>query len=320
VERGIVSRGRMSVLAGLALLFSGCGGDSPDAGAPRSVRVERPAFEGNRAFADLVTQVEFGPRFSGEPGHAAQIEWMRSELGALADTVYQDEFAYTTGQGTALNLTNVMARFGPDSGQPILLTTHWDTRPWATEAADEAERDRPIDGANDGASGVAVLMELARMFRAQAPPVGVIMLFSDGEDYGPDTSDMFLGAKEYVRARAAEDAPIFAILLDMVGDADAMFPVESYSAEAAPQVVQRVYGVAQELGYRHYFPMDQSARVIDDHLELNAAGIPTIDIIDFDYGPGHSFWHTAGDSPENTSAQTLAIVGDVVAEVVYRQR
>jgi Zn-dependent M28 family amino/carboxypeptidase len=130
---------------------------------------------------------------------------------------------------------------------------------------------------------------------------------------------MFLGAKEYIRSRAADDSPIFGILLDMVADADPMFPVESYSVEAAPQVLQRVYGIAQELGYRRYFPLDQSARVIDDHLELNNAGIPTIDIIDFDYGPGNSFWHTLDDTPANTSAQTLGIVGDVVAEVVYRQ-
>jgi Peptidase family M28 len=99
-----------------------------------------------------------------------------------------------------------------------------------------------------------------------------------------------------------------------------MFPAESYSLEAAPQILQRVYGVAQELGYRRYFPLDQSARVIDDHLELNAAGIPTIDIIDFSYGPGNSFWHTSDDVLANTSAQTLLMVGEVVAEVVYRQR
>jgi Zn-dependent M28 family amino/carboxypeptidase len=308
------------VLVGLAVVLAGCGGTEADAGPVRTVRVERPHFEASRAFADLVAQVDFGPRFSGEPGHARQLEWMVSELQALADSLYVDEFQYTTGSGIKLDLTNVMARFGPETGRPILLTTHWDTRPWATEATDQQDRESPIAGANDGASGVAVLMELARLFSEQAPPVGVIMLFSDGEDYGPETSDMFLGAKEYVRRRAEEDAPLFAILLDMVGDADPMFPVESYSLEAAPQVLQRVYGIAQDLGYRRYFPMDQSARVIDDHIELNSAGIPTIDIIDFNYGPGHSFWHTLDDISANTSAQTLGIVGDVVAEVVYRQR
>jgi Zn-dependent M28 family amino/carboxypeptidase len=318
-----LNRSVLYVLVALATLvvgITGCGGDAADDTTVRSARVDRPKFQASRAFSDLRAQVDFGPRFSGEPGHASQLEWMLSELGALADTVYVDEFDYTTGQGIDLKLTNVMARFGPTTARPILLTAHWDTRPWATEAQEIADREVPIEGANDGASGVAVLLELARMFNEQAPPVGVVMLFSDGEDYGPETSDMFLGAKEYVRTRAERDSPIFAILLDMVGDADPMFPAESYSLEAAPQILQRVYGVAQELGYRRYFPLDQSARVIDDHLELNAAGIPTIDIIDFSYGPGNSFWHTSDDVLANTSAQTLLMVGEVVAEVVYRQR
>lgn len=317
-------RGRQAALlaavVAAVVASAGCGNEAQDAGTVRTIRVERPSFDSGRAYRDLVAQVEFGPRFTGQPGHAAQLEWMLAELGSLADTVYTDEFEYTTREGAELALTNVMARFGPTTGRPILLTTHWDTRPWATEASDPEERETPILGANDGASGVAVLLELARMFSEQAPPVGVVLLFSDGEDYGPQTSDMFLGAKHYVKARAEEDSPVFAILLDMVADADPLFPVEAYSAEMAPQVLQRVYGVAQELGYRRYFPLDQSARVIDDHLELNAAGIPTIDIIDFDYGPGNSHWHTLGDIPANTSAQTLGIVGDVVAEVVYRQR
>ena len=182
------------------------------------------------------------------------------------------------------------------------------------------DRALPVPGANDGASGTAVLLELARLFREQAPPVGVDLLFVDGEDFGPSTDDMFLGARHYADEHAVDEAPLFGVLLDMVGDADPLFPVEAYSAEAAPEVVQRVWSVAQQLGFRRYFPLEASQRVVDDHLPLNDAGIPTINIIDFDYGPGNGYWHTPDDVPSNTSPETLRMVGEVVAELVYRQR
>ena len=158
------------------------------------------------------------------------------------------------------------------------------------------------------------------MFAEQPPPGGVELLFSDGEDYGPSTEDMFLGARHYVAGIGSENPPAFGILLDMVGDADPRFPVEAYSMEGAGQVVQRVWGIAADLGYRRFFPMDGTVRVTDDHVYFIDAGIPVADIIDFDYGPGNSFWHTPQDVLGNTSARSLLMVGDVVAEVVYRNR
>ena len=131
---------------------------------------------------------------------------------------------------------------------------------------------------------------------------------------------MFLGARYYAAGIGSENPPAYGILLDMVGDADPSFPIEAYSMESAGQVVQRVWGIAADLGFRRFFPMDRTARVVDDHVQLIDAGIPVADIIDFDYGPGHGFWHTLKDVVENTSAQTLFMVGDVVAEVVYRNR
>ena len=304
----------------LVLVSLGCGGGDGNGSGTISVRVDRPTFDATRAFEDLETQVAFGPRVPGSEGHSRQLAWMESRLLELADTVFFEPFEHVTADGHELSLTNIIARFGPDDGSRILLLTHWDTRPWADRSPDEADHDTPVPGANDGASGTAVLLELARMFKAQPPPGGVDLLFSDGEDYGPGTEDMFLGARHYVAGGAREDSPAFAVLLDMVGDADPRFPAEAYSIERAPQIVQRVWGIAADLGYRRYFPLDETVRVIDDHLQLNDAGIPTIDIIDFDYGPGNRFWHTLRDTPENTSAQTLMMVGDVVAEVVYRNR
>jgi len=289
-------------------------------GSIATIRVERPSFNADRAFQDLERQVAFGPRIPGSAGHAEQLEWLETELRALADTVFLDPFEWVTGEGDELELTNVIARFGPVDGSRMLLLTHWDTRPKADQSANADDRERPVPGANDGASGTAILLELARMFNEQPPPGGVELLFSDGEDYGPSTNDMFLGAKHYVAGIGSENPPAFGILLDMVGDADPSFPVEAYSMEGAGQVVQRVWSIAADLGYRRFFPMDQTSRVVDEHIEFIDAGIPVADIIDFRYGPAHGFWHTPRDVPENTSAQTLQMVGDVVAEVVYRNR
>ncbi len=308
----------------------GFGGDSAGAaGGVASIRADRPSFDSGRAFADLVIQVEFGPRVPGTEGHAAQLAWMTEQLGALADTVILGAFSHTTLQGDELALTNVLARFwgldgvggvGEAERPRVLLLAHWDTRPRSDQSRRVEDHDTPLPGANDGASGVAVLLELARMFAEKAPPTGVDLLFVDGEDYGPTTADMFLGAQHYADTRSADDAPIFAILLDMVGDQDPRFPIEGYSSEYAPQVAQRIWGIARDLGYGRYFPIEVGPRVSDDHLSLNQAGVPTVDIIDFDYGPQNSLWHTIDDTPENTSAGTLRIVGEVVAEVVYRSR
>ena len=303
----------------MPLASAACDGGDPG-GSSVTVRVERPQFNAVRAFQDLETQVAFGPRIPGSAGHARQLEWLETQLRALADTVFLDPFEHVTGEGHELALTNVIARFGPTDGSRLLLLTHWDTRPKADQSFEAADRELPVIGANDGASGTAVLLELARMFKEQPPPGGVELLFTDGEDYGPPTDDMFLGARHYVEGVGSENPPAYGILLDMVGDADPSFPIESYSMEGAGQVVQRVWGIAADLGYRRFFPMDRSVRVVDDHVRFIEAGIPVANIIDFDYGPGNGFWHTPRDLPVNTSAQTLLMVGDVVAEVVYRNR
>ncbi len=311
----------MALIAVVVMPLAAAACDAGDSGGSiATVRVERPSFNADRAFQDLERQVAFGPRIPGSAGHAEQLEWLETQLRALADTVFLDPFEWVTSEGDELDLTNVIARFGPADGSRMLLLTHWDTRPKADQSSEADDRERPVPGANDGASGTAILLELARMFNEQPPPGGVELLFSDGEDYGPSTNDMFLGAKHYVAGIGSENPPAFGILLDMVGDADPSFPVEAYSLEGAGQVVQRVWSIAADLGYRRFFPMDQTSRVVDEHIEFIDAGIPVADIIDFRYGPAHGFWHTPRDVPENTSAQTLQMVGDVVAEVVYRNR
>ncbi len=309
---------RVSAMRSLAMtlvvaMFA-CADEEP---APPPV-TERPTFDSARAYALVRTQVEFGPRVPGTPGHARQLEWMVQELGRHAAEVSVDSFTYETTGGETLALANLIARFRPESEQRLLLLAHWDTRPTADQEADSAARAVPIPGANDGGSGVAVLMTLAEMMAAQAPPMGVDLLFVDGEDYGPTSADMFIGAKHYAASLPDEGRPMYGVLLDMVGDADPSFPIEGYSAQYALPLAQRIWGIARDLGYGSVFPTRVGQSLQDDHLALNEAGLQTVDIIDFDYGPGHAYWHTAEDRLENVSPRTLGIVGEVIAELVYR--
>jgi hypothetical protein len=296
------------------LLFGAC----QETQVPVGPTPGSPRFEGEAALELMRTQVEFGPRVPGSEGHARQLAWMVARLNSVAAEVTVDTFSHVTQGGQSLTLYNVSARFNPEATRRVLLLTHWDTRPRSDEAADPAQREIPIPGANDGASGTAVQLELARMFAASPIPVGVDLLFVDGEDFGPDSEDMFLGARRYAdNLPGLATRPVFGVLLDMVGDADPMFLADDVSMQSASVVVQKVWRAAERLGYRDYFPNRVADRVYDDHVILNAVGLPTADLIDFSYGPNNSYWHTPDDTPEHVSAATLEMVGRVVTELIY---
>jgi glutaminyl-peptide cyclotransferase len=314
---GSIGPSLASLCALLLALAAGCSEQGSGA-TPPPERADRPAFRGDQAFGLLQEQVAFGPRIPGSEGHRRQLEWMRGWLAARADTVISQPFQAVTTRGDTLQLTNLFARFHPDARDRVLLVAHWDTRPRADQSPDPAQRELPVPGANDGASGTAVLLQLAEMLRRHTAPLGVDLLLVDGEDFGPSTDDMFLGSRHFASNLPPGYRPLYGVLLDMVADRDPRFPVERYSQEYAPEVVQRVWSVASELGYGDVFVPDVGGYVTDDHLPLNQAGIRTIDIIDFDYGPGNRYWHTPQDVPENTSPETLRMVGEVIAELVYR--
>jgi hypothetical protein len=304
------------------VLFLSMGGCGPDEGAKGTVlpegRLERPIFDGAVAHELIQEQVAFGPRVPGTAGHAAQLAWMEDLLELWADQVEPQPFSFTTSRGTSLGLTNLLARFRPEMADRILLLTHWDTRPWSDQAPDIEDRDIPVPGANDGGSGTAVLLHLAELMWKVPPPVGVDLLFVDGEDYGPGTQDMFMGSS-YFAATMPRPLPWrYGLLLDMVGDMDPSFPIEGYSAEYAPLICQEIWQVAHELGFAPFFPAGVGSRVLDDHVPLNKAGLETVDLIDFEYGPGNRLWHTPQDIPLNTSPETLRMVGEVVTELVFR--
>ena len=302
----------LGTLAGaLALALVACGDDAPVGPTPG-----QPPFDGGAALALVQEQVGFGPRVPGTEGHARQLEWMQRYLDSLAPVMVADTFDHVTTSGDSLTLVNVLARFRPEESRRVVLLAHWDTRPTSDQAA-EGLRDVPVPGANDGASGTAVLMVLAGLLAETPPPLGVDLLLVDGEDYGPGVEDMLLGARRYASTLPEEGRPIYGLLLDMVGDADPSFPVEGISAQYANVVVQKVWRAAERLGYRDYFPTAVGQNLTDDHVPLIEAGLPTANVIDFTYGPGNAYWHTPDDVPANVSARTLGMVGEVVAELVY---
>jgi len=306
-----------SLSVALAVLLTGACRDGGDLSTPPELVANRPRFDGAAALALVDTQVAFGPRVPGTAGHAAQLQWMVELLSASADSVELHPFTHIhTGTGESLALTNVLARFRPGEPRRLLFLAHWDTRP-TSDAADTPERRAvPVPGANDGGSGTAILLHVARILAETPPDVGVDILLVDGEDYGPTTDDMFLGARHYAR-NLAEARPVYGVLLDMVGDATPRFPVEGYSALLAPEVAGRVWAVAHALGFGQFFPTQAGQRISDDHIPLNQAGLPTVNVIDFDYGPGNSLWHTPEDDLENVRAETLGMVGELVLELIY---
>ncbi|MEJ2204305.1 MAG: M28 family peptidase [Gemmatimonadota bacterium] len=277
----------------------------------------RPSFEGSVALQLVERQVAFGPRVPGRQGHATQLAWMIARLDSLDVDLTADTFRHITVVGDTLTLTNVLARFRPEESRRIVLLTHWDTRPTSDQADTEEARRQPVPGANDGASGTAVLLHLAGLLHEAPPPLGVDLLFVDGEDYGPGIEDMFLGARRYASLLPDRDRPVYGVLLDMVGDIDAGFPVEANSARHASLVVRKIWRAARRLGYDAFFPEGVGEAVYDDHVPLIEAGLPTANVIDLRYGPQNAYWHTPQDTPEHVSASTLGMVGEVVTELVY---
>lgn len=274
-------------------------------------------FDGHAAFAYLQQQVAFGPRIPGTEGHRREAAWLDSLLRARADTLVVQHWTHRTRSGDSLELTNFIARFNPSATRRVLYLAHWDTRPRSTEVHDSPDSLTPVPGANDGASGVAVLLGLADVLKKTPPDIGVDLLFVDGEDYGlfdDQQQDVLIGSRYFAQHALPGAQPRFAVLWDMVGDRDLRIWQESYSTLGAPDVVELVWQTAADLGFRQYFVPEVKHAIIDDHISLQKAGIPAIDVLDFDY----PFWHTPQDTIDKVSPQSLQVVGDVAAGVVRR--
>jgi hypothetical protein len=302
-------------LGAMSVLLWSCGEN-----AKSIQRRPLPTFDAERAFADLVRQVEFGPRVPETEAHQQCLTFLETELRATADRVVLQPFqAYVPGFGKSMSMTNVIASFDLEKTQRILLAAHWDSRPWADQDPDPANHDKPIPGANDGASGVAVLLEIARIIQNDPPDVGIDIVLFDGEDSGsPGQPDTYtLGAQYFARNKDVRYNPMAGLLLDMVGDRDLQIYQEGNSWQYARSLVERVWGIASILGVFEFIP-EVRYTVTDDHVPLLRVGVPIIDLIDFEYGPpGKSYWHTLEDTPDKCSPESLGKVGRVVLGAIY---
>lgn len=275
-----------------------------------------PQFDENRAYKYLVKQCEFGPRDPGSKGHKQCLEYLYNELNKWADQVKTQKFTHTFGQpAKSVIATNIIAHFQPQKSERVLLCAHWDTRPWADEDAKAANRSKPILGANDGASGVAVLLEIARLVSLYKPKMGVDIVLFDAEDSGTtgNNRSWAVGSQVFAKEKDFHYQPRFGILLDLIGDADLQIYVEQYSLQYAPHVVDLVWNKAEELGISEFIRTPKFA-IYDDHVPLLEVGIPCIDVIDYDY----PYWHTIEDTPDKCSAESLGKVGRTVVAVLYQ--
>jgi hypothetical protein len=299
----------MRSVIGIAVFLSFVASNSACRKAPENL------FDAQRAFRFLREQCELGPRVPGTLGHEKGREYIVNALKKTSADVELQEFTHKTMAGEVLSLTNIHARFG-NSKDRILLCAHWDTRPTADNDPDPQARTQPIPGANDGASGVAVLLEVARVLAERTPPLGVDIVLFDGEDYGSflKMEDVLIGSTYFSR-KSRGYRPKAAILIDMVGDRNLQILQEGYSLESSPQLVARIWQLAGKLGYSWVFLDGESGQIVDDHLPLNQAGIPCIDLIDMQY----SYWHTREDTPDKCSPESLKIIGTVLLKLIYEQ-
>ena len=279
-----------------------------------------PKFDEDNAFRYLVEQCEFGPRNPNSNGYKQCLDYLQKTLAGFADTILLQPFVLDDLVNKEnYDLTNIIARFKMDEPEQLLIGAHWDTRPWADEDPDPEKRNDPIIGANDGASGVAVVLELARIFNASPPPIGVTLVLFDGEDMGRSGIP-----KSYAQGSLAfaKDLPIEkpdeAIILDMIGDAELHIPIERFSYQQNKKLVKKLWGLAKVLRL-DAFESRIVHTIYDDHVPLWVeAKIPAIDIIDFNYPNSYAnYWHTTQDLPENCSAESLGQVGTLLVHYIY---
>ena len=324
----------LALLTGSALISCGSSKENSNRTEETETQtlIQAPAFNADSAYAYIDAQVKFGPRVPNSPAHKACGNYLASQLerfGAKVYNQYADLMAYN---GAILKARNIIGAYKPDTKKRVMLCAHWDSRPYADQD-DEKYHHTPIDGANDGASGVGVLLEIARQIQLQAPAVGINIVFFDAEDYGipdfykgpykPDT--WCLGSQYWGRIPHISDYKArFGILLDMVGAKGAAFYYEGFSARTANNVMKKIWNTAERLGYGQYFIKQEGGEVTDDHVYVNRfRGIPCVDIIHYDIQGNTGFnptWHTTDDTIENIDKATLQAVGQTVMEVIYNEK
>lgn len=290
--------------------------------------IETVEFNGDSAYRYVKEQVSFGARVPNTVSHKKAGDYLVSELRRLGANVIEQDMSLKAYDSTVLDTRNIIGEFNGDKEKRILFLAHWDSRPWADNDPDKSKHKEPVMGANDGASGVGVLLELARVMSLHNPGIGVDIIFVDAEDWG-DSSGTYnsentwaLGTQYWTENMHRENYnPMFGVLLDMVGTANARFYKEYFSMNYAPQITNIVWDIAGKSGYSSYFINKPGMAVTDDHIFVNKAGIPCIDIIDHNGGNSIGFfpgWHTTYDTMDNISVETLKAVGQTITNLVYQ--
>jgi Zn-dependent M28 family amino/carboxypeptidase len=311
----------------------GTKGKPEETSSAETEKIIIPAFNADSALHFVRVQTDFGARVPGSKAHEECAGWIKNKLSGYTPNVLIQDFKTRVYNGDLFNGKNIIASFNSDSKARIMLCAHWDSRPFADHDPDPAKRNQPVMAANDGASGVGVLLELARILKENQPEIGVDIVLFDMEDYGPPQSgqdesneNWGLGSQywsrnphtPYYRAR-------FVILLDMVGARGATFRKEGFSMYHAPDKVKKVWDVAGGLGYQDYFLNETGGYINDDHYFINEIlKIPAIDIIHLDpnssNGSFYEYWHTTGDTFDKIDKETLKIVGEVLTKVVFLEK
>lgn len=294
------------------------------------VKIEVPSFNADSAYHYIQKQVDFGPRVISSKSWENCAVWLKQKLLKYTPNVIVQEAPTTTYDGKNHTLKNIIASFSPDKKNRVALFAHWDSRHIADH--DTENQNSPILGANDGGSGVGVLIELARQFSIKEPKIGIDIILFDAEDYGqPENSEYAympdswcLGSQHWSKnPHKANYSARYGILLDMVAGEDATFYLEGYSSYFASSILQKVWKRGHKLGFGKHFVYENSPQITDDHLYVNTlAHIPTIDIIEFDPSTENKFnkhWHTHGDDMDNIDVETLNAVGQTLMEVLYRE-
>lgn len=318
----------------LALVFTACGNSKKTVADEASTPVG-PDFCADSAYAYCEAQCAFGPRTMNSAAHDSCGAWLVSKFQQFGMDVSEQKVTVSGYDGTPLRATNIVASYKPELSERILLCAHWDSRPWADNDPDTANWHKPVMAANDGASGVAVMLEVARLLAAtDSLAVGVDFVCFDAEDWGtpewsdqPDNADTWaLGANHWANHPHKDGYKArFGILLDMVGGRGAKFYKELVSKQYASAVVEKVWAAAQVVGYGSFFPAQDGGMITDDHVPVNEyLGVPTVDIIPYypdcaqsSFGPT---WHTVGDTMGDIDRSTLQAVGQTVVQVLFSEK
>lgn len=322
----------ISLAAAGCIILNSCGSNetapvTTPATEASPAKIVTPSFSGDTAYSYVSRQVAFGARVPGSKAQQQCATWMQAALQASCDTVYRQETTVRAANGTSLPCINLIGAINPAASTRILLLTHWDSRPWADQ--DTRDMNKPILAADDGGSGTAVLLELARQIKAYglSASIGIDILLTDVEDYGKSEwgDDSYCLGTQYWAAHPhiAGYKANYGILLDMVGARGAQFPLEAGSTRMAGEVQQKVWQAAAMAGCSSWFPYAQGPEITDDHVPVNKiAGIPTIDIIHMRPDPQNPFplhWHTHADDMSVIDKETLGAVGRTLLQVIYTE-